>query len=100
MGAAALPRHRGREFIHFLERIDGATPLDLDLHLIVDNYSTHKSPPVQRWLKRHPRFHLHFTPTSMCGQPIYETSFHGNWVTLFGLEIVMISSCCNQVSTA
>jgi len=59
-----LPRHRGREFIHFLERIDGATPLDLDLHLIVDNYSTHKSPPVQRWLKRHPRFHLHFTPTS------------------------------------
>jgi transposase len=59
-----LPRHRGREFIRFLERIDRETRQDLDLHLIVDNYSTHKTPQVQRWLKRHRRFHLHFTPTS------------------------------------
>jgi len=58
------PRHRSREFIGFLNTIDQQTPPDLDLHLIVDNYSTHKSPPVQRWLKRHSRFHLHFTPTS------------------------------------
>jgi transposase len=59
-----LPRHRSREFIRFLTKIDGETPAELDLHLIVDNYSTHKSPPVKRWLKRHPRFHLHFIPTS------------------------------------
>jgi len=59
-----LPRHRSREFIRFLEKIDSETPAGLDLHLIVDNYSTHKSPPVKRWLKRHPRFHLHFIPTS------------------------------------
>ena len=59
-----LPRHRGREFIRFLQRLDRETPPEVDLHLIVDNASTHKSPPVQRWLRRHPRFHLHFTPTS------------------------------------
>jgi len=59
-----LPRHRSREFIRFLNRINRETPPDLDLHLIVDNSSTHKSPPVKRWLRRHRRFHLHFTPTS------------------------------------
>jgi transposase len=59
-----LPRHRSQEFIRFLKTIDHATPADLDLHLIVDNYSTHKSPSVQRWLTRHPRVHFHFTPTS------------------------------------
>jgi transposase len=59
-----LPRHRSREFIRFLRRLDRETPPGVDLHLIVDNASTHKSPPVQRWLRRHPRFHLHFTPTS------------------------------------
>jgi transposase len=61
--AQCLPRHRSREFLRFLRTIDQQTPADLDLHLIVDNYGTHKSPPVKRWLKRHPRFHLHFTPT-------------------------------------
>lgn len=59
-----LPRHRAKEFIRFLKRIDSETPKELELHLIVDNSSTHKSPPVKRWLERHPRFHLHFTPTS------------------------------------
>ena len=59
-----MPRHRHQEFIRFLQIIDTKTPTDLDLHLIVDNYATHKHPRVQRWLKRHPRFHLHFTPTS------------------------------------
>jgi transposase len=59
-----LPRHRSREFVRFLRRIDRETPPELDLHLIVDNSSTHKSPTVRRWLKRHSRFHLHFTPTS------------------------------------
>ena len=59
-----MPRHRHQEFIRFLQLIDVRTPLDLDLHLIVDNYGTHKQPRVQSWLKRHPRFHLHFIPTS------------------------------------
>jgi transposase len=59
-----MPRHRHQEFIRFLQLINVKTPADLDLHLIVDNYGTHKHPRVQSWLKRHPRFHLHFIPTS------------------------------------
>jgi len=58
-----MPRHRHQEFLKFLRRIDRETPADLDLHLIIDNYSTHKHDRVKRWLGRHPRFHLHFTPT-------------------------------------
>ena len=59
-----MPRHRHQEFIKFLRRIDAETPADLDLHLIVDNYATHKHPKVRAWLKRHKRFHFHFIPTS------------------------------------
>jgi transposase len=59
-----MPRHRHQEFIRFLKQIDGTAPSALDLHLIVDNYGTHKHPRVQTWLRRHPRFHLHFIPTS------------------------------------
>src|SRR5262249_25367185 len=58
-----MPRHRHREFLRFLKLIDQQTPAGLDLHLIVDNYATHKTPAVKRWIKSHPRFHLHFTPT-------------------------------------
>jgi transposase len=57
-------RHRHEEFLKFLRQIDRETPPDRELHLIIDNYATHKHPKVQSWLKRHPRFHLHFTPTS------------------------------------
>lgn len=59
-----LPRHTHEEFISFLKVIDKETPRGLALHLIVDNSSTHKTPEVNRWLDRHRRFHLHFTPTS------------------------------------
>jgi len=59
-----LPRHRHQEFIRFLKKIDVETQSGLDLHLIVDNYGTHKHPKVRSWLKRHLRFHLHFIPTS------------------------------------
>ena len=59
-----MPRHRRREFLRFLKTIDERTLPNLDLHLIVDNYATHKTPAVKRWLKRHSPFHLHFTPTS------------------------------------
>ena len=59
-----LPRHRHEEFLKFLRTIDREVPKDLAVHLILDNYATHKHPDVQRWLGRHRRFHLHFTPTS------------------------------------
>lgn len=58
-----MPKHRHQEWIQFLKRIDLETPPDLDLHLIMDNYSTHKHPKVKSWLKRHRRFHVHFIPT-------------------------------------
>ncbi|MEU8801023.1 IS630 family transposase [Spirillospora sp. NPDC048819] len=57
-------RHRHQEFLRFLKLIDAAVPKDLDLHLVLDNYATHKTEQVKKWLLRHPRFHLHFTPTS------------------------------------
>ncbi|MEL6895736.1 MAG: IS630 family transposase [Planctomycetota bacterium] len=57
-------RHRHQEWIKFLKTIDEATPPAKQVHLICDNYATHKHPKVKRWLKRHPRFHVHFTPTS------------------------------------
>src|SRR5271169_5316538 len=56
-------RHRAIEFKKFLERIDNEVPANLDVHLIADNYATHKTPAIKRWLARHPRFHLHFVPT-------------------------------------
>ncbi len=59
-----MPRHRHQEFLRFLRRLDREFPKDLDLHLIVDNYGTHMQPKVKQWLARHPRFELHFTPTS------------------------------------
>ena len=58
------PRHRHQEWLKFLRLIDLQTPPDRELHLILDNYATHKHPKVKAWLERHPRFHLHFTPTS------------------------------------
>jgi transposase len=57
-------RHRHQEFLRFLKLIDAAVPTDLDLHLVLDNYATHKTPAIHQWLLKHPRFHLHFTPTS------------------------------------
>ena len=59
-----LPRHRHEEFLKFLRTIDREVPADLQVHLILDNYSTHKHETVKKWLAKHPRFHLHFIPTS------------------------------------
>jgi len=61
---SCFDRHRHEEFLRFLRRVDRQTPQGLDLHLIVDNYSTHKHPKVKNWIKRHKRVHLHFIPTS------------------------------------
>ena len=57
-------RHRHQEFLAFLRLIDRETPRELDIHLVLDNYATHKHPKVQAWLAKRPRYHLHFTPTS------------------------------------
>lgn len=59
-----LPKHRHEEFLKFLNTIDRQVPDDLDVHLILDNYATHKHAKVKAWMKNHPRFHFHFTPTS------------------------------------
>ena len=59
-----LPRHRAREFLKFLRRIDRHVPKSREVHLVLDNYATHKIPEVTAWLSKHPRFKLHFTPTS------------------------------------
>ena len=56
-------RHRSIEFKKFLTKIDALVPAELDVHLVCDNYSTHKTPTISRWLEAHPRFHMHFTPT-------------------------------------
>lgn len=65
--ADCMKRHRQQEWIQFLQRIDESTPPDLDPHLLVDNDAIHQHAKVQRWIKRHPRFHVHFTPTSSSG---------------------------------
>ena len=59
-----LPRHRHQEFLRFLDRIDQSVASGLDIHLVLDNYGTHKHPSVRKWLAARPRYHLHFTPTS------------------------------------
>jgi transposase len=61
--ADTSPRHRAEEFRRFLNLIDRSVPAELDVHVVLDNSSTHKAPSIQRWLVRHPRFTLHFTPT-------------------------------------
>ena len=63
-------RHRSKEFVKFLNLIEKSVPSDVDVHLVLDNYATHKTEQVKRWLLRHPRFHLHFTPT------------HSSWLNL------------------
>jgi transposase len=70
-----MPRHRHQEFLRFLRRLDREFPTTLDLHLIVDNYGTHKHPNVRTWLGLHPRFHLLFTPTSSSWLNLVECSF-------------------------
>lgn len=59
-----MQKHRHQEFLKFLKLIDHHTPKELDIHCIVDNYSTHKKDRVKDWLAKHPRFHFHFIPTS------------------------------------
>jgi transposase len=69
------PRHRAKEFLRFLKRIDACVQRHLDLHLIMDNYSTHKTTAVKAWLKKHPRFQVHFIPTSSSWLNLVERFF-------------------------
>ncbi len=73
--ASCMPRHRHQEWIKFLKQIDAETPKDLELHLVVDNYATHKHPKVKAWLKRNKRFHVHFIPTSSSWLNVIERFF-------------------------
>lgn len=73
--SSCMPRHRHQEFIRFLNQIDRETPSDLAIHLILDNYATHKHDKVQRWLKKHPRFRFHFIPTSSSWLNVVERFF-------------------------
>jgi len=68
-------RHRHQEFLRFLKLIDAAVPNGLELHLVCDNYAAHKTEAVRKWLLRHPRFHLHFTPTSASWMNLVERWF-------------------------
>jgi len=61
---ACKKRHRHQEYLSFLKRVDASVPTEMDVHLVVDNYATHKHPAVKRWLAARPRYHVHFTPTS------------------------------------
>jgi transposase len=72
-------RHRGSEFLKFLRTIEHSVPPELDIHLVMDNYGTHKTPAVRAWFARHPRFHLHFTPTS------------GSWLNLVERWFALLS---------
>lgn len=73
--ADCMPRHRHQEWIKFLRQIDAQTPADKQLHIIIDNYSTHKHEKVRAWTKRHPRFHFHFIPTSSSWLNLIERFF-------------------------
>ena len=70
-----MPRHRAREFLAFLRRIDRAVLKPRDIHVVLDNYATHKTPEVKAWLEKHTRFRLHFTPTSASWLNLVERFF-------------------------
>ncbi len=72
---SCMPRHRHQEWLTFLRQVDRETPKGLDLHLILDNYQTHKHPKVKQWLEKHPRFHMHFIPTSSSWMNMVERVF-------------------------
>jgi DDE superfamily endonuclease len=74
-------RHRHQEFLRFLKLIDAAVSKDLDLHLVLDNYATHKTPAIHQWLLRHPRFYLHFTPPTAAELHTQDTGEvrHSSW---------------------
>jgi transposase len=75
LGPRLAARHRHQEWLAFLKTIGEETPADLDIHIIADNYATHKHPAVTRWLDRHARFHMHYTPTASSWMNLVECFF-------------------------
>lgn len=75
-------RHRHQEFLRFLNQIEESLPAGLEVHLVMDNYGTHKAPKVRKWLARHPRYHVHFTPTS------------GSWLNLVERLFAEVTARC------
>jgi transposase len=75
VSGACFPQHRHQEFLRFLRQIDQEYEPEFELHLVMDNYGTHKTAQVKRWLKRHPRFKLHFIPTSSSWMNMVERWF-------------------------
>lgn len=73
--AKCIPRHRHQEWIKYLEHIDELTPSEFSIHIVADNHATHEHGKVERWLARHPRFHMHFTPTSSSWLDVIERFF-------------------------
>ncbi len=71
----AFRRHRSKEFLLFLKEIDKSVPEQLEIHLVMDNYATHKTPKIQQWLLRHPRYYIHFTPTNSSWLNLVESFF-------------------------
>jgi transposase len=70
-----MPRHRAKEFLRFLKKIDATVARPLDVHVVCDNYRTHKTKEVQAWLAKHPRFKMHYTPTSSSWLNLVERLF-------------------------
>ena len=75
MRSLAYPRHRGREFLSFLREIERNVPPELEVRLIMDNYATHKTPAIRKWLGARPRWHVHFTPTASSWVNLVERFF-------------------------
>ncbi len=86
--ARLAARHRHQEWLAFLKDIDRQTPAELDLHIIADNYATHKHPAVKQWLARHSRFHMHYTPTS------------SSWMNLVERFFAEVTACITEKSFA
>jgi hypothetical protein len=70
------PKHRSSEFRRFLDQVEAAVPADLDIHLVMDNYTTHKTKPVRDWLAQRPRWHVHFSPPARPGSTRSSASAH------------------------
>lgn len=90
-----MPRHRHQEFLRFLRKMERSVPADLDIHVILDNYATHKHPAVGEWMEKHPRVHFHFTPTSASWLNLVERFF--SELTMRQLKRLAVSSVAQLI---
>ena len=90
-----MPRHRHQEFLRFLRKMERSGPADLEIHVILDNYATHKHPSVRAWMEKHPRVHFHFTPTSASWLNLVERFF--SELTMRQLKRLAVSSVAQLI---